>query len=70
MGAWGLDTEAMHQDAWDYVHITTWNFFPYLLRRVGAAPIWLVDAAFAIWGTALASLAVLLLRIKQLLSIP
>jgi hypothetical protein len=68
MGAWGLDTEAMHQDAWDYVHITTWNFFPYLLRRVGAAPIWLVDAAFAIWGTALASLAVLLLRIKQILS--
>jgi hypothetical protein len=24
MNAWGLDTEAMHEDAWDYVHLTTW----------------------------------------------
>ena len=23
--AWGLDTEAMHWDQWDYVHITTWK---------------------------------------------
>ena len=40
MDAWGLNTEAMHWDAWDYVHITTWNFLPFLLRRVGAAPGW------------------------------
>ena len=50
MEAWGLDTEAMHWDAWDYVHITTWNFLPFLLRRVGAAPNWVVDVAFAVWG--------------------
>ncbi|MGA8198592.1 MAG: hypothetical protein WB814_00920, partial [Candidatus Sulfotelmatobacter sp.] len=38
MDAWGLNNESMTQDAWDYVHITTWNFLPFLLRRVGAAP--------------------------------
>ena len=38
MDAWGLNTEAMSEDPWDYVHITTWNFLPFLLRRVGAAP--------------------------------
>ncbi len=69
MNAWGLDTEAMHEDAWDYVHLTTWNFFPFLLRRVGAAPRWVVDAAFAIWAAALAAVPVVLFRIKRILSI-
>lgn len=64
MNAWGLDTEAMHQDPWDYVHITTWNFMPFLLRRVGAAPGWVVHTAFAIWGFALAGLAAVLLRLR------
>ena len=57
MEAWGLNTEAMGQDPWDYVHITCWNFLPFLLRRVGAAPKWVVGVAFATWGTALAALA-------------
>jgi hypothetical protein len=70
MGAWGLDTEAMHQDPWDYVHITTWNFFPFLLRRVGAAPIWVVDVAFAMWSIALAALAAALLQLRRVLRIP
>ena len=65
MNAWGLDTEAMHQDPWDYVHITTWNFLPFLLRRAGAAPGWLVDTAFAIWGIALAALAGVLFRLRK-----
>ena len=69
MAAWGLDTEAMHEDAWDYVHITTWNFLPFLLRRVGAVPVWVVDSAFAVWGTVLAVLAAVLLRIRRLLRI-
>jgi hypothetical protein len=55
--AWGLDTEAMHWDAWDYVHITTWNFLPFLLRRVGAAPTWVVDVAFAVWGAGIVALS-------------
>jgi hypothetical protein len=57
MDAWGLNNESMTQDAWDYVHITTWNFLPFLLRRVGAAPKWVVDVAFVAWGTGIAALA-------------
>ena len=64
MDAWGLNTEAMNQDPWDHVHITTWNFLPFLLRRVGAAPAWVVEIAFAVWGAALAALAAVLWRLR------
>jgi hypothetical protein len=64
MDAWGLNTEAMHWDPWDYVHITTWNFLPFLLRRVGAVPRWVVDVVFAVWG---AGVAALLLVCRRLL---
>jgi hypothetical protein len=64
MDAWGLNTEAMHWDDWDYVHITSWNFLPFLLRRVGAAPAWAVNTAFTIWATAIAALAWILLRLR------
>ena len=64
---WGLDTEAMHEDPWDYVHITTWNFLPFLLHRVGAAPGWVVDTAFAIWGIGLAGLTTVMLRLRRTL---
>jgi hypothetical protein len=47
----------MTEDPWDYVHITTWNFLPFVLRRVGGAPGWVVKLAFAVWGAALAALA-------------
>ena len=57
MDAWGLNNEAMTQDAWDYVHITRWNFLPFLLRRVGAAPGWVVKMTFAVWFAAIAALA-------------
>ncbi len=67
MDAWGLNTDAMGYDQWDYVHITTWNFLPFLLRRVGAAPRWVVNVAFAIWGIALASLAAVLWRLTATL---
>jgi hypothetical protein len=67
MDAWGLNTDAMGYDQWDYVHITTWNFLPFLLRRVGAAPKWVVDAAFAVWGTGLACLAWTILRLQKIL---
>jgi hypothetical protein len=70
MNAWGLDTEAMHEDAWDYVHLTTWNFFPFLLRRVGAVPRWVVEIAFAVWGIALAGLGAVLLRLRRTLGNP
>ena len=67
MDAWGLNTDAMGYDQWDYVHITTWNFFPFLLRRVGIAPRWVVDVAFVTWIGGLASLAVVLTRLRACL---
>jgi hypothetical protein len=67
MDAWGLNNEAMTQDAWDYVHITTWNFLPFLLRRVGAAPGWVVKTAFAVWLAAITALASVLLRFESIL---
>ena len=69
MNAWGLDTEAMHQDPWDYVHITTWNFLPFLLRRVGAAPVWVVKIAFGVWSASIAALAAALWRLKLVLTV-
>ncbi len=65
MDAWGLNTEAMTQDPWDYVHITTWNFLPFLLRRVGVAPRWVVTSAFAVWLAALATMGAVLLRLRS-----
>jgi hypothetical protein len=64
MGAWGLNNIPMTQDPWDYVHITCWNFFPFLLRRVGEAPPWVVRTAFAIWFAGLAALTATLMRIR------
>jgi hypothetical protein len=67
MQAWGLNNESMTQDPWDYVHITTWNFLPFSLRRVGAAPRWVVNISFAVWIAAIAGLMAALLRVKALL---
>ncbi len=69
MGAWGLNTEAMGQDPWDYVHITTWNFLPFLLRRVGVVPRWVVDITFALWFSSVAALLAALARLKHSLRI-
>jgi hypothetical protein len=49
MDAWGLTNDSMKEDPWDYVHITTFNFLPFVLRRVGQAPRWLLDAVTGIW---------------------
>jgi hypothetical protein len=67
MSAWGLDTEAMHQDSWDYVHLTAWNFLPFQLMHAGQAPKWAVDIAFAIWGASIAALAWILARLRSIL---
>jgi hypothetical protein len=68
MDAWGLNTLAMTQDPWDYVHITTWNFLPFLLKRSGFAPAWVVRCAFAVWFAAIAALACALWRLVRILS--
>jgi hypothetical protein len=67
MDAWGLNNHAMTEDPWDYVHITTWNFLPFLLRRVGVAPAWAVHLAFVVWAAALAALVAALWRIRVVL---
>jgi hypothetical protein len=64
MDAWGLNTETLTQDPWDYIHISTWNFLPFLLHRVGTAPAWVVEIAFAVLGAALAALAAVLWRLR------
>jgi hypothetical protein len=65
MDAWGLNTEAMNQDPWDHVHVTTWNFLPFLLRRVGAAPDWVVNTVLAVWLAGIAALGAVLLRLRS-----
>jgi hypothetical protein len=67
MDAWGLSNQAMTEDPWDYVHITCWNFLPFVLKRVGQAPAWVVNLTFAIWSAGLAALAAVLLRLRQVL---
>jgi len=68
MDAWGLNNESMTQDPWDYVHITTWNFLPFLLRRVAVAPEWVIRTAYAVWFASLAALAWTTLRLRHVLS--
>jgi hypothetical protein len=67
MQAWGLNTDSMTYDQWDYAHITTWNFLPFLLRRVGAAPRWVVDITFSIWIAGLVALASVLWRLHTII---
>ena len=67
MDAWGLTNDTMTQDKWDYVHIDTWNFLPFLLRRVGVAPLWVVNTAMALWIASIAALAAALLRLQSAL---
>ena len=64
MDAWGLTNDTMMQDKWDYVHIDTWNFLPFVLRRVGAAPAWVVHFVLAIWFASVAALAAVLMRLR------
>lgn len=63
MDAWGLNNEAMTQDAWDYVHITTWNLFPFLLHHVGAVAGWVVATAFAVLLAGIAALVFVMARL-------
>jgi hypothetical protein len=66
--AWGLTNEDMLTDSWDYVHITTWNLLPFVLRRVGQTPGWVVRFAFAVWFAALGATGWILWRLRKVLS--
>jgi hypothetical protein len=65
MDAWGLNTDSMTWDPWDFVHITTWNFLSFLLKRVGVVPAWVVRVAFAVWLTGIAALVWTLARLRS-----
>jgi hypothetical protein len=65
MDAWALNNEAMTQDPWDYVHITTYNFLPFLLARVGKAASWVVHLVTAVWVAALSALVAVLEFIRR-----
>jgi hypothetical protein len=67
MDAWRLNTDSTTYDQWDYQHITTWNFMPFVLRRVGDAPRWVVDLAFGIWCAGIVGCAVTLARLAKVL---
>ncbi len=68
MDAWGLTNSSMMSDSWDYVHMTCWNFLPFLLRRVGVAPAWVFHLALGIWLTGVALLVWVLMRLRQVLA--
>lgn len=63
--AWGLTNDDMLTDPWDYVHITTWNFLPFVLRRVGEAPVWVVRIAFTVWAASLGGTVWVLWRLRR-----
>jgi hypothetical protein len=65
MDQWGLSNHAMTEDPWDYLHITTWNILPFVLRRVGETPRWVLDLIFAVWIAALAALTLTLQRLRK-----
>ncbi|MGA9567389.1 MAG: hypothetical protein WBS19_17825 [Candidatus Korobacteraceae bacterium] len=69
MDAWGLNNIPMTQDPWDYVHITTWNFLPFVLKRVGVAPRWAVNLVFAIWSVATLALIGVLAQLGRVLRV-
>jgi hypothetical protein len=65
MDQWGLTNHAMVEDPWDYVHITTWNFLPFVLRRAGQAPRWVVNMACMLWSLALVALGWILWQLRR-----
>jgi len=65
MDQWGLVNDSMQQDPWDFVHITTYNFLPFLLARVGKAAGWVVHLLTVMWFVVLAALIAVLVWIRR-----
>ena len=68
MDAWGLTNSDMTTDPWDYVHITTWNFLPFVLHRVGVVHGWVVRVVLVMWWASVGSLAYTLWRLRSTLA--
>jgi hypothetical protein len=60
MEQWGLVNDSMTYDPWDYAHITSFNFLPFLLARIGKAAGWVIRLVTVVWSVALAALISLL----------
>lgn len=60
MNEWGLENDLIRRDSWDYLHLTTFNFLPFLLARVGKAAGWVVQLLTALWFVAIAALTAVL----------
>jgi hypothetical protein len=67
MDAWGLTNSDMSTDPWDYVHITAWNFLPFMLRRIGVVHAWVVRVVLILWWTSLGALLWTLWRLRRVL---
>ena len=65
MNAWGLTNSDMTTDPWDYVHITTWNFLPFVLHRVGVVHAWVVRVVLVMWWAWVGLLAWTLWRLRS-----
>ena len=50
----------------DLLVIERRNFLPFLLRRVGATPRWVVDSAFAVWAAGIAALLAILAQLGRM----
>jgi len=55
----------MKEDPWDYVHITTYNFLPFLLARTGKSAAWTVKLLTVIWFATLGATLALLNYIRR-----
>jgi hypothetical protein len=63
MNSWGLITDSMTYDQWDYQHITTWNFLPFVLKRIGEAPWWIAQSTLILWWCTIAVLVATVARL-------
>jgi hypothetical protein len=68
MSDWSLMSDDMIDDKWDYVHVTTWNFLPFVLKRVGEASAWVVEVLTLLWFALVAALTSLLVFAGRLVS--
>ena len=67
MDAWGLNTDSMTYDHWDYLHITTWNFLPFVLGRMGNTPTWVLHFLTGLWFACVFLVAAAMGRIFKVL---
>ena len=65
----GIDLPGALSDAWDALHVRTWNFMPALMRHVGVAPLWAVRLLDAVWVVVAAALVWVVVRMWRLLRV-